>query len=57
MVLHTNKNIIPIKDKNVIKWSYIQLKIIPTKDIVKTLPSNDISNYIKMYKDNVLEKQ
>ena len=57
MVLHTNKNIIPIKDKNVIKWSYIQLKIIPIKDIVKTLPSNDISNYIKMYKDNVLEKQ
>ena len=57
MALHTNKNIIPIKDKNVIKWSYIQLKIIPIKDIVKTLPSNDISNYIKMYKDNVLEKQ
>ena len=36
---------------------YTIKNIFPITDIVKTLPSNGINNYIKMCKDNALEKQ
>ena len=30
---------------------------LPMKDILKTLPSSGINNYIKICKDSVIEKQ
>ena len=36
---------------------YTIKNILPTKDILKTLPSSGINNYIKICKDSVLEKQ
>ena len=36
------------------KWSYMQLK---NYCPLRTLPSSDINNYIKIQKESVLEKQ
>ena len=32
----------------IIKWSYGLKNLLPIKDILKTLPSNGINNYIKI---------
>ena len=36
---------------------YTIKNLLPIKDILKTLPSSGINNYIKICKDSVLEKQ
>ena len=36
---------------------YTIKNFLPVKDILKTLPSRSINNYIKIQEDSVLEKQ
>ena len=36
---------------------YTIKSLLPIKDILKTVPSSGINNYIKICKENVLEKQ
>ena len=36
---------------------YEIINLLPTKDILKILPSSGIHNYIKIQKDSILEKQ